>query len=266
MAGVQIKPAVSRRRVRVLTQWGIPAALLFVYLLLFGFQTGDWLLTRYEYRDFPNAMKTPVPLGDLSISTVPRTRVSYFGYELELPWDDVDETNSKTLGKIRVTAFRSGNALWFSCLPPRNFVSEVIKDGHLDPTAFRESYGDAAYRSDYDFYRMILAVTPKKITPFESKEQAARNSWLLLVKTIAMPNADTGLYSIQTQNFRGFQFGDPKGKPFKITDELYNDAGGIDIIFLQNQKVQGPAISQAEINRVLQSLHKVADPATDASR
>ncbi len=46
--------------------------------------------------------KTPAPLTDLSISNVRTQEVSYFGYEFELPWDDVDEQKSKTTGSIHV--------------------------------------------------------------------------------------------------------------------------------------------------------------------
>lgn len=52
-------------------------------------------MVRYTYRKMPDVAKTPVPLSDLSISNVRHRTASYFGYEFELPWDDVDEEKDK---------------------------------------------------------------------------------------------------------------------------------------------------------------------------
>ncbi|HUA00053.1 MAG TPA: hypothetical protein VMB02_06960 [Candidatus Aquilonibacter sp.] len=233
-----------------------------VYLYFFGFQTLSALLGRYEFRRMPSIAEVPVALADVSISAAPHTKISYFGYELELPWDDVDDAKCKTAGTIRVTVFRSGNAFWFSTFPPKSLVNEIMKDSHLDPERFRLIYGDEAFESDYGFYKEMLQTTPSQITPFVSERQAATGTMLLSFKAIAMPRAESGIFAIETPSFRGFQFENPRSRPPRVTDELYSSDGGIDLIFFQKTVGSAPAISQAEINRVIQSVHKIpAQPA-----
>jgi hypothetical protein len=95
---------------------GLGTAVIFsgMYLWFFGVQTACALMVRYTYRKMPDVAKTPVPLPDLSISNVRHRTASYFGYELELPWDDVDEQKDKTVGTIHVSYSLSGNTFWFS--------------------------------------------------------------------------------------------------------------------------------------------------------
>jgi hypothetical protein len=239
---------------RILICVGIVVVLGGVYLWFFGVQTTSSLMVRYQFRKLPDVAKTPVPLSDLSISSVPHRAVCYFGYEFELPWDDVDEEKDKTVGTIHVTYFRSGNAFWFSTFPPKNFVNEIMKTGKLDQQGFRQLYGEEAFESDYAFHERMLQLTPSEITPFISERQAISGQMLLIIKAISMPKASSGIFSIQTQGFKGFQFENPQTRPPRITEELFSNDGGINVVFLQ--KVGGPTISQAEINRVVQSINK----------
>jgi hypothetical protein len=235
---------------------GIVVVIGGVYLWFFGVQTGSTLTVRYQYRNLPDVAKTPVPLPDLSISSVAHKTVSYFGYEFELPWDDVDEARAKTVGTIHVVAFHSGNAFWFSIFPPKDFVNEVTKTANLDPQVLKRIYGEDSLESDYAFQKKMLALTPSDITPFISKNQAISRQMLLLIKAVSMPKASSGIFSIQTRDFKGFQFENPEAHPSRVTIALFSNDGGIEVMFMQ--KGGAPAISQSEINRVIQSIHKVA--------
>jgi hypothetical protein len=245
------------KRKRILIALGIAVIVGGMYLWFFGVQTMCALTARYYYRKMPAVARTPVALSDSSISNVPHRRVVYFGYEFEIPWDDIDEQKDKTVGTIHVSYFHSGNAFWFSTFPPKEFVNGLMKTAKLDPQGFRQIYGDEAFQSDYSFQRKMLQITPREITPFVSRRQAVAGQMLLLIKAIAMPNADSGIFSIVTPDFQGFQFENPQSRPFKITAELYSNDGGIDLIFFQKAGGSAPNISQAEINRIIQSIHKV---------
>lgn len=249
------------RRTRIAVAIGIVILVGGVYLWFFGFQTMCALTVRYSYRNTPDVKEVPLPLFDTSVSTTPHKQVSYFGYEFELPWDDVDDQKSKTKGGIHMAAFRSGNAFWFSTFPPRVFVSEVMKTAAIDPRRFKGIFGDKALESDYGFESECLQITPQKITPFVSQREAAAGAMLLVIKGISMPKTDSGIFWIRTPGFQGFQFGNPQNHPSKITDELYSNEGGIDVMFLQKPSGSAPSISQAEINRVIQSIQRVSIPA-----
>ena len=240
---------------RILICAGVIVAVGGIYLWLFGARTASALMVRYQFRRQPEVAKTPVPLTDLSISSVPHRTASYFGYEFELPADDVDEAKDKTFGTVHVSYFRSGNAFWFSTSRPKDFVNEVAKTGNLGQQELKQLYGDDALESDYAFLKEMLELTPSEITPFISRKRAISGQMLLLIKAISMPNAASGIFSIQTQNFKGFQFDNPQMHPSEITVELFSNDGGVHLMFFQ--KPAAPAISQAEINRVIQSIHRV---------
>jgi hypothetical protein len=245
------------KRKRILIALGIAVLVGGTYLWLFGVQTISSLIVRYTCRKMPDVSKTPIPLPDSSISSVPHRKMSYFGYEFEVPWDDIDEQKGKTAGTIRVTSFSSGNAFWFSTFPPKEFVNTVMKSTKLDSQSYRQLYGDDAFASDYAFHQKMLQITPSEITPFVSRRQAMAGQMLLLVKAISMPKATSGIFSIRAPGFEGFQFEDPQSRPFRISDELFSDDGGIELIFYQKVGGSVPAISQPEINRILRSIHKI---------
>jgi len=228
-----------------------------VYVCLFGPQTAMAVEARWMTQKAPSVSKFPVPLPDTSVSSTPHKEVSYFGYELELPWDDVDETKSKTFDKIRVTAFQSGNSFFLSIFPPNSFVKELTKDYKIDADTFRRAYGEHATESDYGFYSRMLAVTPDSIGPFMTQSEDGGNLSLLVIKAIATPEADSGIFEIRSGDYRGFQFESADGRPARIIDDLYSADEGIELHFSQKAGGSAPNITQPEINRVLQSIHKI---------
>jgi hypothetical protein len=239
---------------RILIWAGIVVFVCGVYLWFFGVQTTSALMVRYQFRKLPDVAKTPVPLSDLSISSVRHKTASYFGYEFELPSDDVDEEKDKTFGTVHVSYFRSGNAFWFSTFPPKDFVNEVMKTGNLGAQDLKQLYGEDALESDYAFHKKMLELTPSEITPFISRRQAISGQVLLIIKAVSMPKAGSGIFSIQVRDFKGFQYENPQTRPSRITVELFSNDSGINVIFMEKPGALG--ISQAEINRVIQSIHR----------
>jgi hypothetical protein len=80
---------------------------------------------------------------------------------------------------------------------------------------------------------------------------------LLTVKAICVPgDPNSGIFDIRGREFKGFQYGRPQNPPKHLNVELFPEGGHLDLFF--EQKVNGPTlISQADINRVVQTIHKV---------
>jgi hypothetical protein len=251
---------------RLLVWLGV-AAIVGGYVWTFGPQTVLTLIARYKYREIPAAEKTPTALPDLSVSSVGHKTVAYFGYEFELPWDDVDEQKSRTAETVHVhvTAFHSGNAFWFSTFPARDFVKNVVEKTKLTPDQFRRVYGNEAFESDLGFMRTMLQITPRDMSPFMPKRQAGASIVLLTIKAISVPEADSGIFVIRTTDFQGFQLGNPQCRPPRIREDLYADDGGIEFIFFQGRGTS-PNVSQGEINRILQSVRKTPSPSVASNR
>jgi hypothetical protein len=255
------------RWTRFLIGLGIVILLCSTYLWFFGFQTLIALEARYIAHKFPVVKKLPVELPDLSVSHALGTKLSYFGYEFEVPWNDVDQAKSRIIGGNKaVIAFRSGNVLSVWSGSPREFVNTVLSSGKLEPETFRQIYGDEALKSDYVFHRIMLETTPDKLTPFVSQRQAVSEAMLLLMKGVSAPRgADSGIFKVRTAEFTGFQYGRPASPPVGMNVELFADSGSLDFIF--GQKVNGSTvISQPDINRILQTLHRTSSGAVANAR
>jgi len=251
---------------RILIGLFIVLLLCAAYLWFFGFQTLILLEARYLTRKTPAVRMAPAPLADSSISRSPGKKLSYFGYEFEVPWNDVDESKSGPVADSNkaMIVFQSGNSLSVWHGSPRAFLNQVLSNDKIDQSTLRRIVGDEALQSDHALYRAILQITPDKMTPFESHRDAANQALLLLVKALCMPSGgDSGVFAVTAGEFAGFQFGRPQNQSGEVSVRLFSESRSLNFIF--NQKLGGPTfISQPDINRILQTLHN-ASPAVAAS-
>jgi hypothetical protein len=248
----------TRKWARILIGLFVVVLVCVAYLWFFGFQTLIVLEARYLTRKTPAVSMAPAQLADFSISRSPGRKLSYFGYEFEVPWNDVDEAKSGLIpdSNKAMIVFQSGNSLSVWHGSPRAFLNTILSSDKIDQNTLRRIFGDEALQSDYALYRTILQMTPDKMTPFESQSDAANQALLLLVKGICMPTgAASGVFSVNAGEFSGFQFGHPANPSGEVSVRLFSDSSSLNFIFIQ--KAGGPAlISQSDINRVLHTLHK----------
>jgi len=79
---------------------------------------------------------------------------------------------------------------------------------------------------------------------------------LLTTKSIALlPSAKTGFFNVQNQSYRGFQQGNPQTAA-TINVSLFSDDGSFDYTLFQSGYQGHAAVSQGEINRIVQSLRR----------
>src|SRR2546429_6773060 len=88
------RSAPMSTRGRILIGLFVVVLVCVAYLWFFGFQTLIALEARYLARKAPVVRVAPAQLRDFSISRSPGRKLSYFGYEFEVPWNDVDEAKS----------------------------------------------------------------------------------------------------------------------------------------------------------------------------
>ena len=246
------------KRKRLLIWFGSAALVVAVYVWFFGFATMATVQARYVARRFPVVKVTPAPLPDSSTFAGPVQRQIYAGYEFEVPWI-VDETKGRRISPTsEVIVFTSGNAIWFSRSPAKDFVHTLLKCSSVDERNLRLLFGDAV-DSDYALHKLILDSTPQRIGLLSSRTEAAAVSMLLLYKGIMVSgDAETGIFQVQTSDFQGFQYGDPLRRPKTVEVQMFSNDGGLAFLFVQRQSGPAAAITQREINRVVQSAHKIA--------
>lgn len=215
----------------------------------------------------PVTRVVPTDLKDLSVSQSPGTKLSYFGYEFEVPWSDLDESKTKLFPKDKPDkkmvwlTFRSGLRLIVTAVPPREMADEFTKgDFKVSPQAFEAVFGHEAAASDYEFTKRVYTFTPDKMHYLAwSSALHTREQMLLLIKSI-LPSkpAESGILNVRNQSYKGFQQGNPKIRQDSLLVHLYSDDGSVEIVFLQKDYNNAAGVTQPEINRIVQSLHRLS--------
>jgi len=229
---------------------------------------GPVALSFYEARKVPAVARiVPTALKDPSISQAPGMKLSYVGYEFKVPWSDLDEAKIALSPKDKpektraVLAFRSGLRLMVTAVPPREFAGEFAgEDFKMSPAQMEAVFGRGAATSDYTFVRNVYEFTPAKMHYWALSDGVHyREQILLMIKSI-MPvkAAETGIFYVQNQDYKGFQQGDPAVRKDNLVLDLYSGDNHCEIIFLQKDYHDAAGVTQAEINRIIQSLHRTA--------
>jgi hypothetical protein len=230
-------------------------------------------LSFYEARRaLPVARIVPAELKDDSISHASGTWLSYLGYEFEVPWSDLDEAKTALypkdkLEKTRVVLFfRSGLRLMLTAVPAREFAGHFATDFKMSPQKFEAVFGRGTATSDYAFVRNVYEFTPTKVHYWSlSTGVHYREQVMLMIKSIVpVKAAETGIFYVQNQDYKGFQQGNPEVRQDGVVLDLYSGDDHFEMIFLLKDYHNAIGVTQPEINRVIQSVRR-ATPAEAAT-
>jgi hypothetical protein len=214
------------------------------------------LEARYFGRKLPVLRQTPVAVQDLTFTESSGRKIAFCGSEFDVPWGDADDAKTKTGANTTTLHFDSGVQLVLKCLPPREFVDGVLSSFNVNPAVFRAVYGESAVESDYALWRLILETTPDAMTVFTPHRRQGAVMAMLALKAMATPAAGSGIFAIHSGEFDGFQYQDPHARPKSILMDLFAQDRGVEFIFLSSYKDTSPPISQADINRIVRTIHK----------
>jgi hypothetical protein len=235
---------------------------------------GPIALSFYAARKaLPVARILPTELQDHSISQAKGMSLSYVGYEFEIPWDDLDESKTQLYPKDKPTktravlTFRSGLCLVVSAYAPREMVDGFTNGdsgfGKMGPHAIDRLFGPGSSASDFALANNVYEFTPDKMHYWSLSDRTHYRETLLLTIKSIMPSAsaETGIFRVQSTNYKGFQQGNPAKIPRGIVVSLYSEQGGIEFIFSGHDYRHPVGLTQPEINRVIQSLRKTVSSA-----
>lgn len=217
----------------------------------FGFQTVLCLQQRYQARKFPILRLSLQSPTSIVGSQAEGIKLSHVGFTFEVPWKDLDDQQSKKFNNIAVFRFRSGKTITF-CAPSPNqedLLESVEK--RIGNDGARQLFGAQAIKSNYAFEKAMLELTPERLRPWMSQREAAGTSMLLTIKAVSSIGGETGLFRVDGNGWRGFQFDDPSKKPKRITLELYDVEDRRVEIVLSARPFD---VTQAEINRIVSSV------------
>jgi hypothetical protein len=243
---------------RIFIALGIAITVGGAYVWLFGVQTFFAVYARKIGREVPIVRSAPVLLRDSEVSQAQGEKLAFEGVEFEVPWDDVDDQKSRVAAGWALIVFRSGKSIILCVGSPKDFMNGMFQEKIATPELFTLLYGPEVVQSDYALKKAIFETTPSKINLLTPANRASGLSSVLIIKAITPPTTDWAIYTVQSKYFKGFQLGDPLRRPRKMSVELYGDNIEIEINIDQSQSGPTPAITQAEMNRIVQSAHTIA--------
>ena len=167
-------------------------------------------LSIYAARKAPNvARATPSHCRISRFPTTPGGELSYFGYEFEVPWNDLDPPRTKLYPPDKpnrvVFTFKSGLRLMVTDLPAAEWVRGLSSDFKVPPETIAATFGQEAIRSDYSFIKMLYEFTPDKMNVWSvSSHIQSRDNMLLLLKSMALSKeADSGIFAFRARTTSG---------------------------------------------------------------
>jgi hypothetical protein len=209
----------------------------------------------------------PTDLRDRSVSQAAGAKLSYLGYEFDVPWNDLDESKTELYPKDKPDKrmarlhFRSGLQLLVLTAPPHSMADQFTKtDIKMSPQAFAAVFGQQAGDSDYEFMKRVFEFSPDRMHPWAlSTTVASREDVLLLTKSIVPSKpAETGIFNVRNASYQGFQQGNPNVRQDTLLLDLYSANGGFEILFVQKNYANSHGVTQPEINRIVESLRRAA--------
>jgi hypothetical protein len=228
---------------------------------LFGLQTLAYSEFSHLSRRFPVINFTPGELKSASVNMDPGLEISHAGFTFEVPWTDLNREKSKVVGNWDILAFDSGLVVTF-CPPSANhedLMNEVQKHLGNSRENLVKVFGKDAVQSNYAFHAALLNSTSTDLRPWSNEKSAFRSSTILMFKSISTVGGNTGLFRADRNEWKGFQMDDPRQSPPSVALELYSPADEHVEIMFQVRREGKFHPTQADINRVLGTLHRTTD-------
>jgi hypothetical protein len=222
-------------------------------------------LSFYAARKAPAVVKiTPTDLKDRTVSRASGMRLSYVGYDFEVPWSDLDDSKTELYPKDKpqknkaLLTFRSGLRLVVIAVPPQEFAHQFATEFKMSPQKVEAVFGHGSASSDYSFVRNTYEFSPVTMHYWSLSDSVhTREQMVLMVKSIIpSKSAETGIFNVENPNYKGFQQGDPLIRQDSLLVDLYSNDGSFEIMFLQRNYGRTEGITQPEINRIIQTLHR----------
>jgi hypothetical protein len=251
---------VNKGRSKWLMRWGAVAVILLPLGLYFGPQTiRYWQLRPALQRsaDTPPRGWSSVPqlLTDTRISTASGTKLSYFGYSVEVPWNNIERERNE--GRWADVRFKGGPTVKFD--NPAFFNEDPINRSGplLGMDDFDLAFGPAIGESKYQQFKDVISVKPADLSPLRGRREFARIQVLLEIKGLWFEHnvAAPDIFAVQAKGYPGFEISG-LARNWQSVGLHFFDLGANRSysVFLDEDPRSGAKLDQAEVNRVIQSF------------
>ena len=249
---------------RVSIWWLSGAAFLVLGLVVFGCEAGPrvWgmVSVRERVRKNPLLNLVPVPLADLKRSPNLGEELNYLGVKFRTPWGSPSAIPSrdipavKTVGSYTRLQFKQGQAIAvMTNLGDSDKLTYLKKIG--DAEGLRKMFGDDVPKTNYELARRIRFSRPEQASLLNGWNAFVRGNIMLTFKSGEVFKADTGLFSFEFNDVRGFQRGDPAKSPSIMLNIFTKNDHECLLIVVETAGTQGK-VTQEDINAILGSMEE----------
>lgn len=245
----------------------ITLVVLAIPITAFGYLYGKQAIALYEIRnwakDHPSLSAQPQFLDTSSASTAATSPFTDFGYVFEVPLENV-EGKRFTDSSFRIAAKSGQVVVFWDSKKAADLIKNIYSQLPSQRVQLAQAIGDL--NTNYALEQAALNWTPDQVYLWMPRLQALRALALFSVKLQEEPFSTSGVFLIKTPQYRGFQFGDPD-KSRQVAVRLYDAKDRqVNIHFLvPKEKDASVRFTQAEINRVIQSIVRLPDPSDEKS-
>lgn len=228
-----------------------------VYILLFGLQTMFYFQARHWAARAPYLDEVPQPLPSTAVSPAQEKNLSFYGMDFDAPWKGIASQQKAT--HESVVSFKEGPILVFFNPDDEEDIVNGIRDGDPDIyQRYRAVFGANLFPTTYDLDTAVYHASPAELSPFMPRDKMTRVGTLLEWKMAFAANGATSIYTLQTSDMRGLQFGDPS-RDRMVVARLF-DSHNRQYRMLFTSKAGPGTFPQADINCVLGSLKPAPMP------
>ena len=180
---------------RILRRVVVTAVVTIAVIFATAYWIGPIALSFYAARKaLPVASVVPTDLKDTSVSQAPGTKLSYFGYDFEVPWSDLDESKTKLypadkpVKTVVLLTFRSGLRLKVNAIRAHEWTSDPSPEIRMVALTVAANFGYEATKSDYSLVKAIYGFTPDKMHYWTLEPRVHnREQMLVVIKSIMLP-------------------------------------------------------------------------------
>jgi hypothetical protein len=247
----------ANRRI-TLTAATVLLVAVIAFAFLFGVQAITWWNVKQLAKGKPVLWVIPQPLRDTAAANQPGLKLSVYGYEFEVPWADIDKDKSKPGESLAIYYFRSGPFLMFHNPAKAPNMKEIFLADNEKRKAAMQMWGEKTLESNFTLTKAMLETSPVEMSVFAPRAKVLGLGILLVLKPIPATGGETGIFAFNTSAVRGFQMGDPEKRPKYISVTAFDMGDHKLELTFGIQKGATGQITQAEVNRVLQTVRPVS--------
>ncbi len=243
---------------RILNPAVVACLAISVFIFIYARQITVLYFVKSQVRSAPEMWIVPKRLLDTEINHAIGQKVSWFGYEFEVPWLQM-KLQRKTESMAVLTTQDGYGVLMFDPSQGSSTLQimkqESVKQG-IDVEAV---FGAEATRSNYALRSKMLNLTPRDLHLFSLPREMVGDSVLLMLKTMSMGGVQSSMYSFHTEWLQGFQVGDPAHEK-RVAIEAFDTNDREVQLWISVDKTSNHGLLQADINRIVYSLHSIPAP------